>query len=125
MEGLLQSLKCPVSARQAELWQLTGSRARNTGSGFRWREHQTLFWRGAALDRHGPAYQDLLDEAYRAMFDQNAVAQAALLATDDLMLDHTMGKSNPRDTILTVDEFCSRLEQIRDELRASLRIRPD
>jgi predicted NAD-dependent protein-ADP-ribosyltransferase YbiA (DUF1768 family) len=117
MEGLLQSLKCPAPERQAELWQLTGSRARNAGSGFRsWRERQTLYWRGEAFDRHGPGYQDLLDEAYRALFDQNEAAREALLATGDLMLDHSVGKTDPRETVLTVDEFCSRLEQIRGEL---------
>ena len=119
MEGLLQSLKCREPGRQTQIWQLTGSRARNAGSDFRWRDRQTLYWRGEPLDRHGVTYQCLLDEAYGAMFDQNEVAREALLATGDMMLDHSMGKSDPHETVLTVEEFCSRIEQIRDELRGA------
>lgn len=116
MEGLLQSLKPRDPARQREIQGLSGSRAKNAGSGFRWCDEQTLFWDGEPLDRHGVGYQALLDEAYEALFAQNARAREALLATGDAMLDHAMGKHNAHETVLTIEEFCSRLERIRREL---------
>ena len=50
-------------------------------------------------------------------FGARELAPATLLAIGALMLEHSIGKSNRHDTVLTVDEFCSRLDQIREELR--------
>ena len=119
MEALLQSLKVPSPELQAALWRLHGPRAKRAGAPFQWVEKQLLYWRGKPLDRHGPDYQALLDEAYEALFVQNEAARAALLATGDLSLTHNIGKTDPRETVLTRQEFCTRLERLRRDLRTS------
>lgn len=65
--------------------------------------------------RHGEVYQDFLDEAYTQLYTQNADAQKALLDSGNEVLTHSIGKTT--GTILTRDEFCSRLMAIRTELQ--------
>ena len=51
---------------------------------------------------------------------QNEAARAALLATGDLSLTHNIGRApDPRETVLTRQEFCTRLERLRRDLRSS------
>jgi hypothetical protein len=95
---------------------LVGMAAKRKGASKNWRQTQTLWWQGEKLDRHSQEYADLLDEAYLAMFTQNEGARRALIATGDAVLQHSIGKSNARDTVLTRSEFCSRLMRIRAEL---------
>lgn len=117
MEGLLQSLKCPDPARQVEIQQLLRLRAKQAGDEHDWRATQTLWWDGRPIDRHGPDYQALLDEAFDALAAQNADWREALLATGEAPLVHTIGSDDPRRTVLTEHELCSRLEAIRRRLR--------
>lgn len=118
MEGLLQGLKCPSAEMQAHVFTLVGIKAKRGGAKRNWKRDQTLYWQGEPLDRHGDAYQTLLDEAYRAMFAQNGKARAALLATGDAVLTHSLGERKAQDTVLTRNEFCRRLTAIRRELRS-------
>jgi hypothetical protein len=67
-----------------------------------------LWWQGQAKGRHSDEYQALLDEAYRELFKQNDGALKALLATGDATLEHSIGKSNASETVLTRTEFTSR-----------------
>lgn len=122
MEGFLQSLKFDVPADQREVCLLTGVKAKNRGTVRReqWQANQTLWWKGQSLDRHGMAYEKLLDRAYAALCDQNEDFREALVATSSQVLTHTMGSSNPRETILTVTEFCSRLHALRAPLLINL-----
>jgi len=43
--------------------------------------------------------------------------QKALLASGKSVLEHTIGRTSPRDTVLTRAEFCSRLTKIRERLK--------
>lgn len=116
MEGLLQSFKFDKPHIQAEVCKLVGFAAKARGKKKDWRRTQTLHWSGVEYDRHGGEYQELLDRAYRAMYDQNPGFRAALKASGDAVLTHSMGRSNPSETILTVREFCSRLMALRFSL---------
>lgn len=118
MEGLLQSLKFKNPAMQAQVMMLIGKAAKKRGAEKNWRRDQTLFWQGQPIDRHSDEYQKLLDEAYEALFSQNEKARAALLATGNAALTHSIGKAKPQDTVLTRREFCSRLEKNRARLQA-------
>ena len=118
MEGLLQSLKIIRRGRQIEVCAMSGFNAWQAGKGLKWWETQTLWWDGEPLDRHSDKYQELLDEAYECLFRQNQEAQNALLETGDVKLDHTIGRSNPGETILTKREFLNRLTNIRTALRS-------
>lgn len=119
MEGLLQSLKSDHPGWQLAICSFVGKEAKRRGKNFRWQETQTLYWQGKAIDRHSNEYQELLDEAFDVLYTQNEAAQIALLASGDARLTHSIGKSDPRETVLTEHEFCSRLMQIRERLKAA------
>jgi predicted NAD-dependent protein-ADP-ribosyltransferase YbiA (DUF1768 family) len=113
MEGFLQSLKIEDKAEQDRVCGLAGPVAQSVGRKYDWRIAATLWWRGKGHDRLSAAYQALLDRAYQALFDQSESFRAALAASGDARLTHTIGKSDPHGTILTADELCSRLERLR------------
>lgn len=115
MEGFLQSLKFKNPDMQAYVCTLVGSTAKAKGKDKNWKTSQILYWRGVEINRHSDEYQTLLDRAYDALF-QNQSFRAALAATGDAIFTHTMGKSKPQDTVLTVREFCSRLHKLRNKL---------
>ena len=50
----------------------------------------------------------------QAMFDQNDRFRAALMASRGRRLYHSQGNTDPFKTILTQEEFCSILMEIRD-----------
>lgn len=116
-EGLLQSLKFKAPAMQKHVCTLVGRMAKFAGKKKNWRSTQTLWWDGQPIKRDSDEYQKLLDEAYNALA-QNTKFQAALLATGNAVLEHSIGKSSPNDTVLTRSEFCSRLMRIRERLKA-------
>lgn len=58
----------------------------------------------------------LLDRAYTAMFTQNERARKALTDTGNATLTHSIGRTKHNETVLTRQEFCSRLTKIRNEL---------
>lgn len=113
----LQSLKFKEPDMQKEVCQLVGKAAKFRGKKKKWQRTQTLYWQGNEYKRDSEAYQDLLDRAFRAL-SENAGFQKALLATGTATLTHSMGKNKISETVLTKQEFCSRLTAIRAELRS-------
>jgi len=118
MEGLLQSLKFDKPHIQVEVCKLVGLAAKRRGKNRNraWKPRQTLWWKGVAIRRDSREYQELLDRAFDALAT-NASFQRALLATQQSALTHTIGRTNSHDTVLTVNEFCSRLLKIRARLQ--------
>ena len=116
MEGFLQSLKFKNPEMQEHVCTLVGREAKFKGKKKNWYVTQTLWWRGIEIDRHSQEYQDLLDRAYNALF-KNSGFRKALLATIDSSLTHSIGKSDAHRTILTKQEFCSRLLKLRRDLK--------
>ena len=96
MEGLLQSLKFPIPDKQV-----------------RYLDH-TLYWQGKAMCRFGEEYQALVREAYYAMASQSEKFRSAIMRTGDQPLCHSIGKSDPRYTILTESEFVETLKAVRE-----------
>ena len=117
MEGFLQGLKFKNPEMQKHICTLVGFSAKKSGSKKNWYETRTLWWDGNPIQRDSKEYQELLDEAYEALFFQNKAAQKALLATQDANLTHSIGKKKKQDTILTEREFCSRLMKMREKLK--------
>lgn len=119
MEGFLQAIKFDRIDRQRETCCFTGLIAKCKGRRRtrEWISAQTLWWAGVAYDRHGEAYQGLLTRAFLAL-SENPNFQQALLATGDALLTHMIGSNDPRETVLTRIEFCSRLMWLRDRLRS-------
>lgn len=117
MEGLLQSFKFSSPEMQKHVCTLVGRKAKAKGKPKAWWKTQTLWWQGKEIARDSQEYQDMLDEAYQCLFDQNEGARKALLASGDAVLTHSIGKSKINGTILTEQEFCSRLMKNRARLK--------
>lgn len=116
MEGFLQSLKFKDPEMQKEVCLLVGKAAKFKGKKKKWWREQTLYWQGVAFSRDSDDYQLLLDRAFNALAE-NTSFQKALLATGEAVLTHSIGKTKSQETVLTRNEFCSRLMVIRDRLK--------
>lgn len=113
MEGFLQSLKYADRQVQHQVCQMKGRKARQKSTNT-WKVKQQVFWNGETIERNEASFQLLLRRAYRAMFDQNECFRNALLLTRGKRLFHTRGAADPYETILTEQEFCRILTELRD-----------
>lgn len=116
MEGFLQGLKFKNPEMQKEVCTLVGKAAKFKGKKKNWKQEGILWWKGEPVDRFSDDYQELLDKAFEAL-SENTKFQKALLASNDAVLQHSIGKRKQKDTILTVREFCGRLTDIRERLK--------
>lgn len=117
MEGFLQSVKFKNLEIQKEVCRLIGFAAKKRGSRKNWKRDQMLYWNEKEYPRDGDEYQELLNRAYRAMFDQSESFRKALKATDKATLKHSIGKRKKSETVITRSEFCSRLTKLREKSR--------
>ncbi len=117
VEALLQGLKFQDPNEQKIVFALDARKAKKTGSRSDWQASQTLWWLGQPMGRLSQDYQTLLNDAFRTLYAQNEEARKALLATGDAVLIHRIGKTNPAETVLTQDEFISRLTKLRAALQ--------
>lgn len=116
MEGFLQSLKFQDPEMQKHVCTLVGRKAKFKGKRKKWFKTQTLYWQGEEIPRDSDRYQKLLDQAFEAL-SQNDGFRRALLATQNATLTHSIGKNKKSETILTKNEFTSRLTKIRKRLQ--------
>jgi predicted NAD-dependent protein-ADP-ribosyltransferase YbiA (DUF1768 family) len=116
MEGLLQSFKFSNPDMQKEVCKLVGKQAKFKGKKKKWWKTQTLFWKDKEYKRDSKEYQELLDRAFDALAT-NSSFKKALLATGSATLTHSIGKNKMEQTVLTKQEFCSRLTKIRERLK--------
>nr|WP_276560759.1 hypothetical protein [Vibrio coralliirubri] len=115
MEGLIQAFKFDDLKKQREVCLLVGKQAKYRGKKRKWYRDGYLYWDGVRYDRFGDDYQHLLDRAFDALAS-NIEFQQVLLKTGKSPLTHSHGKSDPCFTILTIDEFCDRLESVRERM---------
>lgn len=113
MEGFLQSLKQQEKSKQLQICQMKGGNARKH-SVTSWQTDQIVWWKGQAYDRQSDEYQKLIRRAYQAMFAQSERFRAALMQTRGITLIHSSGEANPYKTILTPQELCQILTEMRD-----------
>lgn len=118
MEGFLQSLKFKNPDMQVEVCKMVGLQAKRKGAKKNkyWKQTRTLYWRGTPINRDSIEYQYLLDKAFQALA-QNEKFRKALLATNNATLTHSVGHNNKKETVLTTQEFCSRLTKLRTALQ--------
>jgi len=99
--------------KQRQICQMKGKNAKKmTSTG--WQTDQIVWWKGVAIDRQSNEYKQLVRRAYQAMFGQNERFRTALMSTRGQRLFHSRGESNPFKTILTEDELCTILTELRD-----------
>lgn len=115
MESLLQGLKFEGTETQNSVFERIGVKAKLRGKKRKWYLNQTLYWQGIPMKRDSEEYRSMIREAFYALAE-NIGFQQTLLATGNKRLYHTMGKSDPTRTILTEDEFCSILTEVRNAL---------
>ena len=113
MDGFLQGLKQQEKSKQLQICQMKGGNARKR-SVTSWQTDQIVWWKGQAYDRQSEDYQKLIRRAYQAMFDQSERFRAALMQTRGITLTHSSGETNPYKTILTAQEFCTILTELRE-----------
>ena len=116
IEGVLQSFKFKNVEMQKEVCKLVGKAAKFKGKKKKWWRTQTLFWQGQEFKRDSQEYQELLDRAFAALA-QNSSFRNALLATGTATLTHSIGKTKQSETVLTRQEFCSRLTRLREQIK--------
>jgi len=116
MEGFIQGLKFRSADMQVEICKLVGIGAKRAGANKDWKRLQTLYWRGHEIKRNSLEYQELLDKAYTAMFEQSESFRNDLKASKGSTLTHRLGKRKQSDTVLTTNEFISRLNKLRDKI---------
>ena len=113
MEGFLQSLKQKDKDKQRQICSMKGKNAKKmTSTG--WQTDQIVWWKGVAIDRQSEEHKQLVRRAYQAMFGQNERFRTALMSTRGQRLFHSRGESNPFKTILTEEELCTILTELRD-----------
>lgn len=116
MEGFLQSLKYKDTDKQLDICALTGKDAKDRGCG-NWIFNQDLYWKGKHYNRHGIDYLRLIRNAYDAMYEQCETFREALKKTGSKRIYHSIGKTDPHETVLTEEEFCDMLNLMRDKLK--------
>lgn len=116
MEGFLQSLKFSNPEMQKEVCLLVGKAAKFKGKKKKWWRTQTLFWQDEEFERESEEYQLLLNRAYEALA-QNSSFRQALVMTGNATLTHSIGKTKKSETVLTRQEFCSRLMNLRERIK--------
>ena len=99
---------------QKYVCSLVGKAAKFKGKNKNWQQKQELYWNGNTYKRDSAEYQNLLNRAYNALY-QNDGFRKALDASKGCSLTHSMGKNKISETVLTTSEFCSRLTYLRDE----------
>ena len=115
MEGFLQALKYENPEMQRTICKLVGKQAKFKGKKKAWYRKQELYWQGKTIKRDSREYQELLDRAFTEL-SKNKKFGKALLATGNATLTHSMGKKKITETVLTKQEFCSRLTLLRAQI---------
>jgi predicted NAD-dependent protein-ADP-ribosyltransferase YbiA (DUF1768 family) len=113
MEGFLQSLKFKNVEMQKEVCKLIGMAAKRKGAKKNWKSRQILYWNEKEYKRSGDEYQQLLTNVYLAMFNQSDSFRKALIDSKNASFTHSIGKRNKNETVLTIQEFISRLNYLR------------
>lgn len=123
IEGLLQSLKEPSPENQITICAMTGKKAKRHGAKLdSWKEAQVLWWQGTSYHRKSKEYQMLITRIYDAVFEQDTIFKDDLLAIGQEDICHSIGKSDPSDTVLTEVEMIYNLNRLRIK---AMRVRSD
>ena len=114
IEGVLQSFKFKNVDMQKEVCKLVGMIAKKKGANKNWQQYQKLYWNGKEYKRDGKEYQELLDRLYQTVYDQNENYRRDIQSCKNVTFTHSIGKNKKSETVLTSQEFCSRLTKLRD-----------
>lgn len=112
IEGVLQSFKFSAHEERAIVCGLWGIQAKLAGEGRNWKETQTLFWNGRSYPRESEEYSALLRRLYDEVYAQDESFRRDVKRARRRRLMHTIGKSDPKETVLTEKEFLDLLTSL-------------
>lgn len=117
MEGLLQSFKVKDIDEQIYICSLVEYKAKKYSKKYNnnWQNTLILYWNNKSYNRLKIEYQKLLKLAYKSLISNKNFAHA-LENTKDHKLIHSIGKKDKTKTILTEDEFITRLYALRKHI---------
>lgn len=116
IEGVLQGIKYKDKKMQNLVLKYSGLDAyhtRGANSANFWGNEGILYWQGKPLNRHSEDYQLFLDELYISAL-KNPIYKSSLLATKNKYLLHHIGNTNPKETVLTREEYEIRINTLRE-----------
>ena len=113
LAGFLESLKYRNNDDQKKMMQVVDA---GKIKGIK-RIPEIVFWKGESIERNSQEYQQLLDEVFKSLFTQSAAAKQALIDTKDEALSCRY-ENDKSKTLLTRDEFITRLLNLREQLNS-------
>ncbi|MBQ7880700.1 MAG: hypothetical protein IJ358_02530 [Clostridia bacterium] len=119
IEGVLQGIKYKDKRTQNLILKYSGIDAYHTRACNEmdfWGKTGVLYWQGKPMDRHSEVYQNFIDELYISA-TKNPLYVRALMATGDKYILHHIGRSDPKETVLTRFEYESRINTLREYLK--------
>lgn len=126
MEGFLQSLKVKDKATQNKICTLPGFLAKKVGNYLKKNgkfDRKTVYWQGQEYNRYSKDFAKVIDRAYDSKFKQDRLFRTVLNSSKGRTLTHTIGKSDPNDTILTEKEFIQHLDKLREKTSAKEKVK--
>ena len=105
IEGVLQSFKFSTQEERTIVCGLWGIQAKLAGEGRNWKERQVLFWNGKSYPRESKEYSALLRRLYDEVYAQDDKFRRDVKRARSRRLMHSIGKSDPKETVLTEKEF--------------------
>ena len=117
IEGFLQSLKTPDINEQKRICSLVGYPAKKAGIKLKKKniyDGEHLYWQGQTLLRNSEEYQQMLKKIFALKYLKDLKFRNALNKTQNHVLTHSIGKNDPTQTILTIDEFINLLTSLRN-----------
>ena len=114
LEGFLQSLKSHSVIEQKRICLLSGKEAKEAGQELNnyW-DSAWVYWGEDAYCRYVIDFFLLISTAYNNAYEQDPTFKDDLLATGHNELRHTIGKHDPRETILTEAEYLLQMYRLR------------
>lgn len=115
MEAFFGSLRTPDLQEKQKLYSTFGMDSWYKGHKFSWYEKQEVYYKNKAINRHTPEYDNLIADAFDALFINEDFKQA-LKESGNLKLTHRIGKTAKDKTLLTRKEFIGHLNRLRTKL---------
>ncbi|MBR3888895.1 hypothetical protein IKJ53_00100 [bacterium] len=118
MEGFLQALKVKDEKTQRKICTLPGFLAKKVGNYLKRTgkfDRVTLYWQGKEYSRNSQEIQQVIDGAYKSKYAHDSLFRHVLNESKGKTLTHTIGKSDPVDTVLTEEEFITHLDNLREQ----------
>jgi len=88
-------------------------------------DYRELHWNGKHFKRDSIDYQSLLTRIFDARYENDLKFRQAIRVSKKYELFHSKGKNNPRETILTIDEFLAQIKRLQNRNNTLQQIQDD